>query len=168
MAIERLETILKNISVEFPSIEVLKAVVRRERGAYVLAAIVDRERGVDTDLCEQLSRYIERRVESMSPPIGSYTIEVSSAGLDRPLLTPAHFARFAGQTARIITHLKIANRVEFSGPIESADESKVIIADRYGGRVEIPYPAIKRAHLVYEPTADLKRARHQNARRRGR
>ena len=142
-----------------PAIERLKAVVRRERGTYVLAATVDRERGVDTDLCEQLTRYIERRVDSLSPPIGSYTIEVSSAGLDRPLLTPAHFARFTGQPARIITHLKVANRVEFSGPIESADEAKVTLADRYAGRVEIPYEAIKRAHLVYEPAQDLKRKR---------
>ena len=159
-ATERLENILRNIAVEFPSIEVLKASVRRERGSYVLAATVDREHGVDTDLCEQLARYIERRVDSLSPPVGAYAIEVASAGLDRPLLIPAHFARFRGQPARIITSFKVANRVEFAGPIESADDVKVTIADRYAGRVEIPYGAIKRAHLVYEPAADLKRARH--------
>jgi len=155
--IEQLEAVLKNITVEFPSIEVLKTTVRRERGAYVLAVTVDRANGVDTDLCEQLTRYIERRVEAQTPPIGSYTIEVASAGLDRPLLTPAHFTRFAGRPARIITSLRVANRVEFSGAIESADDAKVTIADRYAGRVEIPYGAIKRANLIYEPAQDLKR-----------
>jgi ribosome maturation factor RimP len=155
--IEQLEAVLGNIAVEFPSIEVLKAVVRRERSAYVLAVTVDRENGVDTDLCEQLTRYIERRVDAVTPPIGPYTIEVASAGLDRPLLVPAHFMRFRGRPARIITSLRVANRVEFAGPIESADEAKVTIADRYAGLVDIPYGAIKRANLVYEPADDLKR-----------
>lgn len=157
VTIERLENILRNIAVEFPSIEVLKTIVRRERGAYALAVTVDRENGVDTDLCGQLTRYIERRIEALTPPIGACTIEVSSAGLDRPLLVPAHFMRFRGRPARIITSLRVANRVEFTGPIESADEAKVTIADRYAGHVDIPYGAIKRANLVYEPADDLKR-----------
>lgn len=150
---------LANIAVEFPSIEVLKTVVRRERGAYVLAVTVDRENGVDTDLCEQLTRYIERRIDAVTPPIGSYSIEVASAGLDRPLLKPAHYLRFLGRPARIITSLRIANRVEFSGSIVAADDEKVELADRYAGRVAIPYVAIKRANLVYEPREDLKKRR---------
>jgi ribosome maturation factor RimP len=155
--IERLESILRNIAVEFPSIEVLKTSVRREHGAYAIAVTVDRENGVDTDLCGHLTHYIERQIETSTPPIGPCTIEVASAGLDRPLLAPAHFIRFKGRPARIITSLRVANRVEFNGPIESADDTKVRIADRYAGVVDIPYAAIKRANLVYEPADDLKR-----------
>ena len=157
--IEQLDDVLRGIAVEFPSIEVLKSNVRRERGAYVLAVIIDRKGGVDTQLCEYVTRFIAKRADALTPPAGPYTIEVASAGLDRPLLTPAHFARFIGSEARIITTLRIANRVEFTGRIESADDVKVDIADRYAGRVEIPYATIKRANLVYEPAADLKRTK---------
>jgi ribosome maturation factor RimP len=156
---DRLDEILKSIGIEFRSIEVLRSSVRRERGAYVMAVSVDREGGVDTRLCEQITRFIAQRTDALTPPIGPYTIEVASAGLDRPLLTPEHFRRFSGRDARIITTLRIANRVEFSGPIAGADEEKVAIADRYAGTVEIPYGAIKRANLIYEPAEDLKRKR---------
>lgn len=157
---QRLEAILHGIAAEFQSIEVLKANARRERGGYSLAVMVDREGGVDTALCESLTRFIDKRVEALGPTIGPYTIEVASAGLDRPLLTPAHHRRFIGRQVRIITSLHIGNRVEFTGTIESANESTVSVADRYAGHVEIPYAAIKRANLVYEPTEDLKKRKH--------
>jgi ribosome maturation factor RimP len=155
--IESLDSILHGIATEFPSIEVLKASARRERGAYALAVTVDRDGGVDTALCEQLTRYIDHRVEGLGESVGPYTIEVASAGLDRPLLTPAHFQRFIGRDARIITRLHIGNRVEFTGRIESADDTKTSIVDKYAGKVEIPYAAIKRANLIYEPADDLKK-----------
>jgi ribosome maturation factor RimP len=155
--IESLDSILLGIATEFPSIEVLKASARRERGAYALAVTVDRDGGVDTALCEQLTRYIDHRVEALGEAVGPYTIEVASAGLDRPLLIPAHFKRFSGRDARIITKLRISNRVEFTGKLDAADDTKVTIADRYAGMVDIPYAAIKRANLVYEPADDLKK-----------
>ena len=156
-AARRVEAIAASISREFAGVEVLKSAVRRERFAYAIAMSVDRDGGVDTSLCERISRFVTNRLDESSPAFGDYSLEVSSAGLDRPLLTPAHYARFLGRDARIITTLRIANRVEFSGRIEAADAVKVTIADRYAGSVEIPYGAIKRAHLVYEASVDLKK-----------
>ena len=155
----RLEAVLAGIGPAFSAIEVLKVAVRREHGAYALSVTLDREGGVDTALCEQVTRFIDRRVEALEPPVGTYTIEVASAGVDRPLLAPAHFARFTGREARIITRLRVHNRVEFSGPIEAADDEKVRIADRYAGSVDIPYGAIKRANLAYRVEEELKRSR---------
>lgn len=156
------EEIITAISREFATVEVLKHTVRRERGVLAIAVSIDRDGGVDTGLCERISRFVANRLDASSPPIGNYSLEVASAGLDRPLLTPAHFKRFAGRDVRIITHLRIANRVEFTGRIEAADETKVILLDRYAGRVEIPYGAIKRANLAYEPAQDLKKSGPRN------
>ena len=156
-AARRVEEIIAAIPREIANIEILKHTIRRERGAYAIALSVDREGGVDTVLCESISRFIANRLDAASPPIGNYSLEVASAGLDRPLLTPAHFGRFVGRDARIITHERIANRVEFTGNLESANDERIVILDRYAGRVEIPHRAIKRAHLAYEPSRDLKR-----------
>jgi ribosome maturation factor RimP len=144
---------------EFRGVEVLKSVVRRERGSYVLSLIVDCEDGVDTDLCEEISRYLIRRVDELPPPIPNYRVEVASAGLDRPLLTPAHYRRFAGQRIKVITTLRIANRTEFSGAIGHVNEEAVTVADPYAGPTPIPYAAIKRANLIYDPAQDLKKKR---------
>jgi len=156
-ATRRVETIAANIPREFNGVEVLKSTILRERGAYAIALCIDRDGGVDTSLCERISRYVSNRLDESSPPFGNYSIEVASAGLDRPLLAPAHYARFLGRDIRVITTLRIANRVEFIGRIEAADEVKVKMSDLYAGTVEIPYAAIKRAHLVYEASADLKK-----------
>jgi ribosome maturation factor RimP len=154
---QRLEKLLENFAAEFTSIEILKASVHRERGEYVLSLQIDREDGVDTTLCEQVSRIIDLRAEALGSSIGPYSIEVASAGLDRPLLNAEHFRRFIGREARIITRFPIAKRVEFTGRIESSDGVSVRLADRYAGAVDIPHQAIKKAHLTYEPSEDLHR-----------
>ncbi|MBV8164546.1 MAG: hypothetical protein JOZ91_09775 [Candidatus Eremiobacteraeota bacterium] len=141
----------------FRGIEVLKAAVRNERGVHYVSLTIDREGGVDSDLCEAVSRYIERRIEELPPPAPLFQLEVASAGLDRPLIRPEHFQRFHGRVINVITSLRIKNRVEFNGRIAHADDTAVTVDDRYAGQTPIPYAAIKRANLVYDPREDLKK-----------
>lgn len=142
---------------QFRDIEVLKTSVRKERGVHYISLSIDREGGVDSDRCEAVSRYIERRIEEMPPPVPLFQLEVASAGLDRPLLRPEHFRRFKGREINVITSLRIKNRVEFTGRIQHADDTAVTLEDRYAGVTPLPYAAIKRANLVYDPREDLKK-----------
>ena len=73
-------------------------------------------------------------------------LEVSSPGIDRPLRTPEHFARFAGQTAQVKTKGPLDGRSSFTGTIVSADEEAVVL-DVDGAQVSVPMDVIKRAHL---------------------
>jgi ribosome maturation factor RimP len=158
---QALEEIIATLSADprFHDVEVLRSAVKREHGAYVLDVVVDRDGGVDTDLCQAISKQLIRRVDALEPAVDGYRVEVSSAGLDRPLLTPAHFRRFAGRTAKVITTLRIANRTEFTGGIGPVSEESVIILDPHAGPTPIPFGAMKRANLVYDPSEDLKRRR---------
>ena len=90
-----------------------------------LEITIDRESGVDSNLCEAVSRYVENRIEELPPPVPLFQLEVASAGLARPLLRPEHFARFRGREINVITTLRIKNRVEFTGPISHADGTAV-------------------------------------------
>lgn len=154
--VERIFALLR-ASDRFRDVEVLKTSLSRQRGGWFLRIVVDREGGVDTALCEAISNFVTRCVDALPPPAVAYQVEVESAGVERPLNGPDHFRRFVGREARVITSLHIGNRVEFSGTISAADERSVAIDDRYAGRVDIPYPAIKRAHLTYEPRDDLRK-----------
>ena len=142
---------------QFRDIEVLRCIVRKEHGAYDVRLVIDREGGVDSDLCEAVSRYVERRIEELPPPAPRFQLEVASAGLDRPLLRPEHFQRFRGREINVITSLRVKNRVEFQGQILTADDTAVTVEDRYAGVTPLPYGVIKRANLVYDPREDLKR-----------
>ncbi len=141
----------------FRDIEVLKCSVHKEHRVHHISLTIDRESGVDSNLCEAVSRYVENRIEEMPPPVPLFQLEVASAGLARPLLRPEHFMRFRGREINVITTLRIKNRVEFTGPISAADDVAVSVEDKYAGLTPLPYAAIKRANLVYDPRVDLKR-----------
>lgn len=143
----------------FGGVEVLRTLVRREGRTQVMSLVVDREGGMDTDSCARISRFIINRIEALDPPIEDYRVEVSSAGLERPLLTADHYRRFRGRSAKVITSLHIGNRVEFTGPIDVVTDEAVTIRDPHAGPTPIPFAAIKRAHLIYDPSSDLKKKR---------
>jgi ribosome maturation factor RimP len=157
-----MRTALEEIAAAVPSVtafhdvEVLKTTVLKEHGAYVVSLMIDREGGVDIDLCEAISKYLIRRMDALDPPV-DYRVEVASAGLERPLLAPSHYRRFRGKAAKVVTSLHIGNRVEFTGPIDAVTDDAVTILDPHAGPTPIPYAAIKRAHLVYDPATDLKK-----------
>ncbi|HYK52031.1 MAG TPA: hypothetical protein VEV38_00660 [Candidatus Eremiobacteraceae bacterium] len=153
----QLEEVAASVPAAFGGVEVLRALIRREGRTRVLSLIVDREGGMDTDACARISRFVINRIEALDPPIEDYRIEVSSAGLERPLLTPEHYRRFRGRPAKVITSLHIGNRVEFNGPIDTVTDEAVTIRDPHAGPTPIPFAAIKRAHLIYDPSSDLKK-----------
>lgn len=154
---DRIEEIVDAAISEFAGVELVRRSVLRERGGYSIRVMLDREGGVSTLLCETVSKAIAQRIDALSVPAPDYELEVASAGLDRPLFTPAHFRRFAGRRAKVVTSKPVGNRVDFSGPIVTADETVVVIDDPHAGATSVPHALIKRAHLIYDASADFKR-----------
>ena len=154
---DRIESIVDAVVAEFAGVELVRRLVVRERGGYSIRVMLDREGGVSTLLCETVSKSIAQRIDALATPAPDYELEVASAGLDRPLFSPAHFRRFAGRRAKIVTSKPVGNRVDFSGPIVTADETVVVIDDPHAGATPVPHALIKRAHLIYDASADFKR-----------
>ena len=73
----------------------------KEAGERFLRVYIDREGGVDIDCCEAVSRPLSDLLDEADPIQGSYTFEVSSAGLDRALKKPEHFARCMGRKVEV-------------------------------------------------------------------
>jgi ribosome maturation factor RimP len=154
---DRIEAVVDSAVSEFAGVELVRRLVVRDRGGYSVRVMLDREGGVSTQLCEMVSKSIARDIDALSTPAPDYDLEVASAGLDRPLLNPAQFRRFAGHKAKVVTSKPVGNRVEFSGPIVTADETAVVIDDAHAGATPVPHALIKRANLIYDPSADFKR-----------
>ena len=68
----------------------------REGADYFLRVYIDKEGGVSIDDCEAVSRGVDPLLDEADPIQDAYTFEVSSAGADRPLKKPEHFAAFLG------------------------------------------------------------------------
>jgi ribosome maturation factor RimP len=113
------------------------------------------------DDCAAISHALSPLLDVADPLPQAYRLEVTSPGIDRPLVRPADFARFAGFEVRIETELPIDGRRRFQGRLLGLDEGKVRL--RFAEReVVIEFVAIKKAKLVV--TDDLLQA-HQAERR---
>jgi ribosome maturation factor RimP len=110
--------------------------------------------GVTLDDCQAVSRDLSTAldVEDEALPRGAYRLEVSSPGVERPLVRPHDYVRFAGCQARIKTRVPVAERRNFAGTLRgtSARDDSVLVEMTVEGReVEIPFDAIAKAHLVF-------------------
>jgi ribosome maturation factor RimP len=104
--------------------------------------------GMTVDDCAELSRTISALLDVEDPLPGAYLLEVSSPGIDRPLVRPADYERFAGHEAAIETTRPIAGRKRFHGRIGGLAESGVRLELAEGEAVVVPLADIHRAKLV--------------------
>lgn len=104
-------------------------------------------RAVGIDECEAVSREVSAVLDVEDPISGNYTLEVSSPGLDRPLFTPAQFARFVGETAKVTLKLPQAGRRRLSGRIDAV-EGEAIHFQVDGQPFVVAFDAIDKARIV--------------------
>ncbi|MEW5756957.1 MAG: ribosome maturation factor RimP [Pseudomonadota bacterium] len=115
----------------------------------LLRIYIDVERGVTVDDCEKVSHQVSGVLDVEDPIKGAYHLEVSSPGLDRPLFTAEHFARFAGHKAKVQLRSPINGRRKFSGAIRSVGDGAVRL-EIEEGEVSLPLDAIEKANLIPE------------------
>ena len=127
----------------------LVRVVISGRDRPTLQIMIERIDGVPitVDDCEAASRALSAKLDVEDPIASSYTLEVSSPGIDRPLVRPKDYQRFTGHVARIEAKAPIAGRRRFTGRILGADETRLRIAVEEG-EVEIPFSEVARAKLL--------------------
>lgn len=93
----------------------------KEGGRWVLRVLIDRDGGVGTEHCEAVSRAIDPLLDEADPIEGTYTLEVSSAGLERPLKRPADFERCLGRTVLVRLYVPRAGVREYVGLLAGYD-----------------------------------------------
>jgi ribosome maturation factor RimP len=99
------------------------------------------------DDCAEISRAVSALLDVEDPLPGSYTLEVSSPGIDRPLVRCRDFERFTGFEAKIETARPISGRKRFRGKLLGTTKAGVRIA-LGEGETELPFGEIHRAKLV--------------------
>ncbi len=120
---------------------------RRRKG--LLRVYIERREGVTLDDCGRVSHQLSG-VLDVEDPIGTpYILEVSSPGLDRLLLKPDHFRRFAGEQVKIKLKWLIEGRRNFAARLLGIKDDQVLI-DEQQTRYSIPLAAIERARVAPE------------------
>jgi ribosome maturation factor RimP len=89
----------------------------------------------------------------------SYTLEVSSPGLERGLYKPADYERFAGSNAKLKTRQPIDGQRNFRGRLVGLDGDELVFEDRTSGRVRVPLDLITKANLEVDVEGELRRSK---------
>jgi len=107
---------------------------------------------MDVEDCAKLSRALSALLDVEDPIASEYVLEVSSPGLDRPLVRPADFVRFKGLEAKIELIRIFEGRKRFRGLIGGLElggaGDMVIIEEEGGARFALPFSLIDEAKLV--------------------
>ena len=112
----------------------------------IMAERVD-ETAMTVEDCAEISRSVSALLDVADPIAGAYTLEISSPGIDRPLVRPEDYERFAGFEAKIELSQPLDGRKRFRGRILGrASTGARILAE--AGEVVLPFEAILRAKLV--------------------
>ena len=118
-------------------------------GRMTLQVMAERrdEAAMTVEDCADISRSVSALLDVADPIAGAYTLEVSSPGIDRPLVRPEDYDRFAGFEAKIELSQPVSGRKRFRGRLlgRAGDHVRLIGET---GEVEVPLSAIARAKLI--------------------
>ena len=106
----------------------------KEAGVRVLRLYIDKPEGVSINDCEAVSRAVDPLLDEADPIQESYTFEVSSAGADRVLRLPEHFAAFLGSEVELKLYGPQEGRKAWVGMLEQYENGDVTIAEAGGPR----------------------------------
>ena len=127
------------------------------------AAGTDPLAGVTHEDCARFSREFGTILDVEDVMPGSYTLEVSSPGLDRKLVKAADFTRFTGSRVKLTTRQPVNNNRHFEGRLEKFDDGRLMLdlsvashksrkkmGETAGQKIEIEFANVEKANLVPE------------------
>lgn len=116
--------------------------------------LVSREGYVGTEDCEKVSRFLSSKLDESDPIEQNYYLEVSSPGMDRPLLKPEHYERYLGEEVEVKLYKgkdgtkKIQGVLEAFAKADGDDDYHVTIADHDGKEWDLRLEEIAKASLA--------------------
>lgn len=123
--------------------ELVDVVVKGYPGSRVVRIVVDAEGGVDVERCARLSRATSSAFDDLDPISGTYTLQVTSPGADRPLSTPRDFARNVGRSVRV----SLEDDGTLEGVVVAVDDD-VVTVEVDGEDVEVALADVTDARVL--------------------
>jgi len=153
---ERVQELAERVAIDH-GLELVHAEVAGPENKPIVRVFIDKPHGVTHDDCSEVSLHLGTILDVEDFIHASYTLEVSSPGLERGLYKRADYERFAGSDAKLKTRQPIDGQRNFRGRLLGVDENNVLFEDRTSGRVRIPFDIITKANLEVDLSQELRR-----------
>ena len=140
--------------VESQGYEVVEVELKGAGKSSVLRIFIDKADGVSHRDCELVSEQVGTVIDVEDLIPSSYTLEVSSPGLDRKLVKESDYTRFDGKLARVQTRIPLNQQKVFRGRLQGLRDGKVRLELPKGNLLEIPLDVIQEARLEVDWAAE--------------
>jgi len=110
---------------------------------------IDAPDGVSIDQCAQVSRHLSHILDAEDPIPGSYTLEVSSPGMERPFFSPEQVREYLGNSVQLKTRVAVQGRKKWRGRIIDTEEDRIHMETDLGPQV-FDWQEIRTIHLLAE------------------
>lgn len=132
--------------------ELVDVEMARAKGGHFVRLYVDKPGGIGLDELKSVSEEVSAILDVEDPIDPSYTLEVSSPGLDRPLKSEADYRRFVGRLVKLSSYELVDGRRHWSGRLQEAENGVVSIRlEKEGGTLaRIPFEKIAHGRLEVE------------------
>jgi ribosome maturation factor RimP len=153
---ERVRKLIEQV-IESQGYELVEAELKGAGNNSILRLYIDKPAGITHGDCELVSEQVGTvlDVEDLIP--SSYTLEVSSPGLERKLVKESDYTRFDGKLARIQTRIPLNQQKVFRGRLQGLQNGKVRLELPNGDVLEIPLDVIREARLEFDWAAEKSR-----------
>jgi ribosome maturation factor RimP len=156
---ERVQALAEQVAIDH-GLELVHAEVAGPENKPIVRIFIDKPQGVTHEDCSEVSLHLGTILDVEDFIHASYTLEVSSPGLERGLYKRADYERFAGSPAKMKTRQPVDGQRNFRGRLLGLDGGDVLFDDRTRGQVRIPLNLITKANLEVDVSDDLRRARY--------
>jgi len=159
---EKLESLIEEISAiangvaEDNKVELVHVEILGSKRDSVLRVFIDKPEGVTLEDCTNFSHKIEEVLDAHDIVPGTYTLEISSPGIERQLYSVADFSRFDGELSKVSLTRELEGQKNFVGYIRGVNGSTISFEDRSKGIVEFDHSEIKKANLKIDLGKELK------------
>jgi ribosome maturation factor RimP len=153
----RVQELAEQVAIDH-GLELVHAEVAGPDNKPIVRVYIDKPQGVTHEDCSAVSTHLGTILDVEDFIHASYTLEVSSPGLERGLYKRADYERFVGSNAKLKTRQPIDGQRNFRGRLLGIEGDEVIFEDRTNGRVRVPLEIITKAKLEVSVEEELRRA----------
>jgi ribosome maturation factor RimP len=148
--VERVRSVAERVTAG-RGFELVDVEMARGRGAHLVRLLVDKTGGIGLDDLQSVSEEVSAILDVEDPIPGSYTLEVSSPGLDRPLRSEAEYRRFTGRLARVSSYEAVEGRRHWTGRIVSCEDGVLTLGlEKEKATARVPFAKISHGRLEVE------------------
>jgi ribosome maturation factor RimP len=151
---DRVQAIAERVAIDH-GLDLVHAEVAGPDNKPIVRIFIDKPNGVTHQDCSEVSLHVGTVLDVEDFIHASYTLEVSSPGIERGLYKLQDYDRFTGSLAKVRTRKPINGQRNFRGRLLGIDGEDILFEDRTSGRVRVPFEVVAKANLEMDVDAEF-------------